>query len=370
VLSSPVRLPAEPEPNSKPEPILPDPDAQRLEGLLAASKQDAAELKQQLEAEKRKAADALKDYEQHVSEGVRLKDSLEASAQTVVALRRDIELEKSQRQRHEGTVVALKQEHEGVLQRLTSGHQQLIAHKDTLIDNLKKNVTELEQKAQTLVTDALKTGGSKQVEATVTSTRRQFGPLAMSVIATLFAGAGGAGGYYYHGGADSGAPKAAQSATVSDLQNKLSASGRLNQELQDGLRSLHEAYDRLDQDLKTAQEQLRTQGLNPGAVASDDVQRPLSEAQTANKDLQQKLTAATAELDQRKQQMATQDQTIARLNQELQDAKSQEPKPRETKSQDMKESKPRPRRGSDFESTIRNLEREYGRDVGAPWYAR
>ncbi len=137
------------------------------------------------------------------------------------------------------------------------------------------------------------------------------------------------------------------------------------------MRSLHEAYDRLDQDLKTAQEQLRTQAQNPGAVAGgDDVQRPLTEAQTANRDLQQKLAATAAELDQRKQQMATQDQTIARLNQELQDAKSQEPKPRETKSQDTKESKPRLRRGSDFESTIRNLEREYGRDVGAPWYAR
>jgi DNA repair exonuclease SbcCD ATPase subunit len=373
VLSSPVHLPPQAEPDSKPkpEPILPDPtEAERLKGLLAVSEQDAAELKLQLETEKRKAADALKDCEQHISEAARLKDSLEQSAQTVGSLQRDLEAEKSQSGRHGETVVALKQEHEGVLQKLTSGHQQLIAHKDTLIDNLKKNVTELERKAQTLVADDLKTGGSKPVETTVASAKRQFGLMAMFAIATLFAGAGGAGGYYYHGGADSGAPKAAQSASVGDLQNKLNASNRLNQELQDGLRSLHEAYDRLDQDLKTAQEQVRPLAPNPGGGSGDDAQRRLSEAETANKDLQQKLTDTQADLDQRKQQVTTEEQTIARLTQELQDAKSQEAKPRETKSQDTKEVKPRPRRSSDFESTIRNLEREYRRDVGAPWYPR
>ena len=391
-------------------------ELERLRKLLAARERDAVKLQHDLETEKQKTADALRDSEQHISEAIRLNDDLEQRSQTVSELKRGLEAEKlrqssaEQRLRedlaagekmigalrqdlaakeqgeaaHEQAVAALKQQHEGIIQRLTTGHQASIANKDTLIGGLEKKAAELEDKVRTLVATVLPTDGSRPDASPGTPAKRKFGAMAMSVVATLFAGAGGAGGYYYHGSGDGGAQKTVQSAVVGDLQKKLNASDRINHELQDGLRSLHDAYDRLDQDLKTAQdqlktaqdqlktaqEQLRTQAANPGAGTGGDLQRQLTDAQLANAELQKQLAASAADIEQRKLQMTNQEQTIARMNQELLDARSQEAKQRETKSQDSKESKPRPKRASDFESTIKNLEREYGKDIVAPWNPR
>jgi DNA repair exonuclease SbcCD ATPase subunit len=376
---------APPPVSPAPAPSSPDTDLnelERLKKLLAASERDVAKLEHAVETAKRDHEAAIaqaevqakQDTEAWKTEESRLKEHLTASTQAIADLEKKhsdvatVATQNEQRlQESHATVAVLKQEHEGVIQKLTAGHQDLIAQKDKLLGVLKKDLDDALEKKVIPLSDP---------PASAVPAKRKFGPMAMSVIATLLTGAGGAGGYYYHGSGENGTPKTVQPAIVSDLQNKLSVSDRLNQELQDRSRALNEAYGRLDQDLKVAQDQLKAQAANPGAGSGDDVKGQLTEAQAANKDLQQKLTATAAELDQRKQQIATQEQSIARMNQELLDVRSQETKPRETKSQEpkepkeSKESKPRARRASDFESTIRNLEREYGRDIGIPWYAR
>jgi DNA repair exonuclease SbcCD ATPase subunit len=384
-------------PPVSPAPASPDTDLnelERLKKLLAASERDVAKLEQAVETAKRDhdeaiaqaEAQAKRDTEAWKAEEARLKEHLTASTQAMADLEKKhfevatVATQNEQRLREsqaaaERTVASVKQEHEGVIQKLTAGHQDLIAQKDKMLGVVKADFDAFKKEVMA------KSGGTNPVPAPAVPAKRKFGPVAMSVIATLLTGAGGAGGYFFHGSGDSGATKAAQPAVVSDLQNKLNAADRLNQELQDRSRALNEAYGRLDQDLKTAQDQLKVQAANPSAGPGDDVKGQLTEAQAANKELQQKLSATAAELDQRKQQIATQEQSIARMNQELLDLRSQEAKPRETKSQETKsqepkeakeskESKPRPRRASDFDSTIRNLEREYGRDIGIPWYAR
>ena len=384
-------------PPVSPAPASPDTDLnelERLKKLLAASERDVAKLEQAVETAKRDhdeaiaqaEAQAKRDTEAWKAEEARLKEHLTASTQAMADLEKKhfevatVATQNEQRLREsqaaaERTVASVKQEHEGVIQKLTAGHQDLIAQKDKMLGVVKADFDAFKKEVMA------KSGGTNPGPAPAVPAKRKFGPVAMSVIATLLTGAGGAGGYFFHGSGDSGATKAAQPAVVSDLQNKLNAADRLNQELQDRSRALNEAYGRLDQDLKTAQDQLKVQAANPSAGPGDDVKGQLTDAQAANKELQQKLSATAAELDQRKQQIATQEQSIARMNQELLDLRSQEAKPRETKSQETKsqepkeakeskESKPRPRRASDFDSTIRNLEREYGRDVGIPWYAR
>ena len=384
-------------PPVSPAPASPDTDLnelERLKKLLAASERDVAKLEQAVETAKRDhdeaiaqaEAQAKRDAEAWKAEEARLKEHLTASTQAMADLEKKhfevatVATQNEQRLREsqaaaERTVASVKQEHEGVIQKLTAGHQDLIAQKDKMLGVVKADFDAFKKEVMA------KSGGTNPGPAPAVPAKRKFGPVAMSVIATLLTGAGGAGGYFFHGSGDSGATKAAQPAVVTDLQNKLNAADRLNQELQDRSRALNEAYGRLDQDLKTAQDQLKVQAANPSAGPGDDVKGQLTDAQAANKELQQKLSTTAAELDQRKQQIATQEQSIARMNQELLDLRSQEAKPRETKSQETKsqepkeakeskESKPRPRRASDFDSTIRNLEREYGRDVGIPWYAR
>jgi DNA repair exonuclease SbcCD ATPase subunit len=384
-------------PPVSPAPASPDTDLnelERLKKLLAASERDVAKLEQAVETAKRDhdeaiaqaEAQAKRDTEAWKAEEARLKEHLTASTQAMADLEKKhfevatVATQNEQRLREsqaaaDRTITSVKQEHEGVIQKLTAGHQDLIAQKDKMLGVVKADFDAFKKEVMA------KSGGTNPGPAPAVPAKRKFGPVAMSVIATLLTGAGGAGGYFFHGSGDSGATKAAQPAVVSDLQNKLNAADRLNQELQDRSRALNEAYGRLDQDLKTAQDQLKVQAANPSAGPGDDVKGQLTEAQAANKELQQKLSATAAELDQRKQQIATQEQSIARMNQELLDLRSQEAKPRETKSQETKsqepkeakeskESKPRPRRASDFESTIKTLEREYGKDVGIPWYAR
>ena len=387
-------------PPVSPAPASPDTDLnelERLKKLLAASERDVAKLEHAVETAKRDHEAAIaqaevqakRDAEAWKAEESRLKEHLTASTQAIADLEKKhsevvtvvTQNEQQLQESHAAakrTVAALKQEHEGVIQTLTAGHQDLIAQKDKLFGVLKQDFDELKKVIPVPVGPPT---GTNPDAASAVPAKRRFGPMAMSIVATLLTGAGGVGGYYYHGSGDSGATKTAQPAIVGDLQNKLNASERLNQELQDRSRALNEAYGRLDQDLRTAQDQLKAQAANPGTGSGDDVKGQLTEAQAANKELQKKLAATAAELDQSKQQIATQEQSIARMNQELLDLRSQEAKPRETKSQETKaqepkdpkeskESKPRPRRASDFESTIRNLEREYGRDVGIPWYAR
>jgi hypothetical protein len=66
-----------------------------------------------------------------------------------------------------------------------------------VIDDLKKkvqNFAELEKKFQSSVTGALATSGSEQGSAAGVANRRQFGTMAMSIVAMLFAGAGVRGG--------------------------------------------------------------------------------------------------------------------------------------------------------------------------------
>ncbi|SHJ56386.1 hypothetical protein SAMN05444159_0927 [Bradyrhizobium lablabi] len=370
-------------------------DLERLKKLLAASERDVAKLEHDLETAKQDheaaiaqaTAQARREAEAWNAEESRLKQHLSESAQALAELEKKLETKHSEvadvATQHENrikesqaaaerAIAVLKQEHDGVIQRLTADHQGLIAQKDKLFDVLKKDFDILRAKfANSAVAPP---GGSKPDGAPSSPAKRQFSPLVMSIIAALFAGAGGAGGYFFHG-TESGAPKADQSALVSETRDRLNQSEQSNRGLQDELRSLHEAYDNLNHDFKTAQEQLKSQPTTAGAGSSYDAQRQLSDAQETIKSLQQKQAATAADLEQSKQQMDAQEHTIARLNQELQDvrsqeAKPQETKPRETKSQESRESKPRPRRASDFESTIRNLEREYGRDVGIPWYAR
>jgi chromosome segregation ATPase len=178
----------------------------------------------------------------------------------------------------------------------------------------------------------------------------------MTIAAMLFAGAGGVGGYFFRGD-DSSLSK--DRATIKDLQAKLAETGKLNRDLEEGLRSQHEAYQRVNQDLKRAEDQLKIQtSANLGTGANDDLQRELTETRGANQQLQQKLTATEAELLQRGQDVTTRVQTIEQLKGQLQKAQAQ--RPRDKESHDTKEVRPKPRQSNDFNSIIRNLEREYG----------
>jgi chromosome segregation ATPase len=365
-------------------------DLDRLKKLLAASERDVAKLEHDLEAAKRDhdmaigqaTAQARREAEAWNAEETRLKQHLSESAQALAELEKKLETRHSEvadvatQHEHrfkesqaeaERAIASLKQEHDGVIQRLAADHQGLIAQKDKLYDVLKKDFEVLEQKFANAPVGP--PDGARPDGVPASSSRRQFSPLVMSIVATLFAGAGGAGGYFFHGSTESGAPKTDQAALISESQNRLNQSEQTNQGLRDELRSSREAYEKLDQESK---EQLRAQAAGAGAGSSDEVRK----LEATNKDIQQRLNDTATELDRSNQRVAEDEKTITQLNLELQDLKSQAAKPRETKSQDstrsqdQKEAKPRPRRASDFESTIRNLEREYGRDVGVPWYAR
>ena len=95
----------------------------------------------------------------------------------------------------------------------------------------------------------------------------------MTIAAMLFAGAGGVGGYFFRGDNSS---LSKDRATIKDLQARLAETGKLNRDLEEGLRSQHEAYQRVNQDLKLAEDQLKIQtSANPGKGANDDLQREL-----------------------------------------------------------------------------------------------
>lgn len=396
----------------------------RLKESLHASERARADLEQQLEAAKQKAAtDSLRDAEQRISEETRLKDSLAESTQTVAALKRELDAAKSQSEQlgaaeqrwkqdlatSEQTIAALKKEveasaamHAGatsqeaqrmkeslaaseqviatlkqdlgsVSERIANDHQQRIAQKDTLIDELKQKVQAFADREKKFLTSppALP-GGLEQIQSAATGGGRKFSMLAMGIVAALFAGTGGIGGYLAQKDPSKSAPFQA-------LQTKLSDAEADNGELQGKLRSLRADYLKLEQDSKVAQG--ANAASNQGSASNTDVQRQLDAALETSRNYQKKLSETEAALEQRNQQTATQnekiaaqDQQIAHLNQELQDLKSQYAKPEDSKAQvqkpQEKEPAPRPRRASDFESTIRNLEREYGREFGIPRLAR
>jgi hypothetical protein len=89
------------------------------------------------------------------------------------------------------------------------------------------------------------------------------------------------------------------------------------------------------------------------------LQRQLQEARALQQQQQNRLAAFQADVERSKQDIASRDQTIAQLNQELQDEKS-DSKSQDAKARDTKNVRPRPRQSFDLDTTIRNLERDYG----------
>jgi DNA repair exonuclease SbcCD ATPase subunit len=353
---------------------------------LAASEQEIATLKKE-------HADALAqtaaERDERLAAGEQVAASLKkehASALAQAAAEHNERLAAGQQE-----IAALKQEHAGALARVAAAHSERLAASEQMIASLKKEhagalaraAADLQQKI------ALKEGSIEELKAKLqnfaerekqqlaagvasftkepgqgTTSRRGFGAVAMTIAAMLLAGAGGVGGYFFHGD-DSGLLKNDR-ATIKDLQTKLAETGKLKRDLEGLLRSQNEAYQRVNEDLKRAEDQLRNQtDANPVTGANDDLQRQLTEARGANQQLQQRLNASGAELAQRKQDVTTRDQTIDQLKAQLQDAKAQEAKAQEAPSRDNRDSRDtkemRPRRQSnDFNTTIRNLEREYG----------
>lgn len=322
----------------------------RLRDRLAESERNMAALRLELETAKSQLGSTENQLRDHQASG----------ELTVVSLKRELDLAKEKarteldehRAAGERMVATLKQEHAGAIAKVTSDHHEKIAQKETLIEELKARLQGFAEREKThlaAATAALSGGSGPQQGAS----RRSFGTMAVSAIAAMFAGAGGVGGYVYRGGSSSSTRKDDQAA-VQSLQAKLTEADRLSHDLEDRLRSQREAYERVNGELKNAEEKLKQAASNP-AGANDDVQRQLTDLRAAGQQLQQRLGAVEAELAQRKQDIATRDQTIAQLNQQLQEAKSQP-----STSHETKDVRPRPRQTIDIDTTIRNLEREYG----------
>jgi chromosome segregation ATPase len=378
----------------------------RLREALHDSERAVASLRQELEAVTRERVTAKEELEAHrqkaitenearIAEEARLRESLSASEKNLAALGLAFEDAKSQVGSTEGrlkehwaaseqaiaslkrdldavrenavaefnerlaasekAVATLKQEHASAITKAAADHQEKIAQKDTFIEELKAKLQGFAKIEKSILPAAAGqvSSSNRPGEQGVTN-RRSFGVMAMAIVAALSTGAGGVGAYVYRGDGDG--PRRDDQATIKGLQGKLAEQDKLNHDLEDGLRSQHDAYERVNEDLKRAEDQLRTQmGANPGAGANDDLQRQLTDERAVNQQLQQKLTALETELVQRKQDIATRDQTIDQLNRQLQEAKSQEAKAHATK-----EIRPKPRQTIDFDTTIRNLEREYG----------
>ncbi|SFH98932.1 zinc ribbon domain-containing protein [Bradyrhizobium sp. cf659] len=247
----------------------------------------------------------------------------------------------------EKLIETLRQRHASEIGKVADGHQEKIAQKEALIEEL------------TAKLQGLAGGGNASVPPVlpVTTTRRSFGTMAMAALATVSTGVGGAGGYFLLPGNDS-APD--------DLRAKLAEANKLNREMQEALRSQHEAYERINSDLKRAESQIKNQSSpNPGTDANEELQRQLTEARAATQQQQSRQAALQAEFDRSKQDIAARDQTIEQLNKQLRDAKApdtraQDPKPQDARPQE-KDVRPKPRGHSiDLETTIRNFEREYG----------
>lgn len=336
----------------------------KLKEELAAGHAKIAALVQELDAARQKVAaefhgkvaaseklvDTIK--RQHASE---IKKTTDDHHEKIAAVTRDLAAAKEKVVAElQGRLTAseklldtVRQRHATEIGKVVDDHQGKVAQKDSLIEQLQAKL------------QGLGDGGSAAV-VPVTN-RRSFGTMAMAVLATVATGAGGVGGYFLQ-------PNSASGAT----QAKLDEAKALNEKLQGALQSQNEVYERTLSDLKRAEARLRDQPPpNANTGANEELQRQLTEARAANQQQQGRLTALQAEVDRNKQDVAARDQTIAarnqtieQLNDQLRDAKSQDAQAQDTKSQDAKphekEVRPRPRKTIDLDTTIRNLEREYG----------
>jgi chromosome segregation ATPase len=116
----------------------------------------------------------------------------------------------------------------------------------------------------------------------------------------------------------------------------------------------HTAYLRLERDL----EDEKSKRPQTPTVASDTLQlqlttmeRQLTEARAATAELEHKYAASNTELEQQRQKIATYEQTIARLNEQVREPREARPQPR-----------PKAKRASDYEFNIKDL-REYGKEI-------
>lgn len=329
-------------------------EEERLRNSVATSEDDKAALQRELDATKA----------QLVAAENRLKDHVTASEQSSASLKRELDASREKAASElkerlaagEKAVAMLEQRHAGATEKLAKDHQQAIAQKEGLIQELREKLQAFEGKLRsaTAQTPAPPNGAGEQG----TTSRRTFGAMAMTLLAAVSSSAGGAAGYFVRPA--TGARPEDQTA-IEDLQSKLAQQTKLNRDLEEGLRSQHEAYERVTSDLKRAESELKNQPApNPPSGATDDLQRQVTELRAASQEQQQKLAALEAELNQRRQDITTRDQTIAQLNQELQDAKAREAKAQENKPRVNNEVRPKPQPSIDLDNTIRNIEREYG----------
>lgn len=315
-----------------------------------------------------KLVDAMK--QQHASE---IKKAADDHHEKVTALTRDLATVKERAVAEfqgrltasEKLIETLKQRHATEIERVADGHQDKVAQKDSLIDELQVKLKDLVDSGKVPVT-----------------TRRSFGTMAMAAMAAVSGGAGGVGGYFF---------RPEEGSASEATQAKLDEAKTLNEKLQGALQSQHEAYERTVSELKRVEARLRDQPPPNPTGANEELERQLNEARATsqqqlaearakNQQQEGRLAALQAELDRSKQDIAARDQTIAarnqtieQLNDRLQDAKSSDARAQDTKQEAKpheKEVRPTPRKTIDLETTIRNLEREYGRDFGIPRIGR
>lgn len=328
-------------------------EEQRLRDSLATSENNRARLQSELDATTAKLVSTEKQLTDHMIEtgqsSASMKGALDAAHEKAVTDLRD------KLAGGEKALATLKQQHAGVTEKLAKDHQQVIAQKESLIEELRDKLKAVEDKMRPATVQAVPLSAA---DTQATTSRRNFGMMAMTLLATVSSGAGGIAGYLIR---PAGSPPPDDHAATEDLQTKLAQATKLNQNLEEGLRSQHEAYERVTSDLKRVEAELKNQPApNPGPSANDDLQRQVMELRAASQEQQKRLAALEAQLDQRKQDVASRDQTIAQLNQELQDAKAREAKAEDTKPHVSSDPRPKPRPAIDLDATIRNLEREYG----------
>ena len=323
----------------------------RLRGRLAESEKSLAALRLELDAVKSPPDSGERQLRQQASTGpesVAPQGDLDAT-RTAIATEFNDKIAAG-----EMAIAALKQQHSSATEQIARDHQVKLAQKETVIEQLKAKLQDFAALEKKMLASAGHALGASPPGQPATTTRRTFGATALSIAAALSMGTGGVAGYLWQ-------PSAAsenQDQTTIDLQGKLAQANKINRDLEDGLRSQHEAYERINADLKRAEADLNNRPpANPGA--SDELQRQLQEARALQQQQQNRLAALQADVERSKQDIASRDQTIAQLNQELQDAKS-DSKSQDAKARDTKNVRPRPRQSFDLDTTIRNLERDYG----------
>src|SRR5579864_862413 len=143
-----------------------------LDAHRAAGEQVVATLKQEHAGAIAKAAT---DHQEKIAQKDTLIEELKAKGEQVVA--------------------ALTQEHAGAIAKAAGDHQVKIAQKDTLIGELKAKLQGLAEREKTLLAEGQAASANDGGPQEGTS-RRSFSTMAMGTVATLFAGAGGVGGYF------------------------------------------------------------------------------------------------------------------------------------------------------------------------------